>query len=168
MSFLWGTFFSFSTVSLIIYLCCLKFACLQPLCLYVQVQILYSDIIVNFFISLKFQGGKFFGKGKEGMPNMAIMGDLQGALDQECKKNKQLQEQLDRLRSENFTQANERKILLFIIWKKWLIIRLSLSDDNSFWVTSKLRNHSLLYVIKPKLTASFSKSSENVNNFCII
>ncbi|XP_053375258.1 citron Rho-interacting kinase-like [Mercenaria mercenaria] len=55
----------------------------------------------------KKKGGKFFGKGKEGMANLPIMGDMQGALDQECKKNKQLQEQLDRLRGENFAQANE-------------------------------------------------------------
>jgi hypothetical protein len=70
-----------------------------------------------------FQGGKFFGKGKEGMPNMAIMGDLQGALDQECKKSKQLQEQMDRLRSENFAQANECKVFFSYHTKylKWIV-----------------------------------------------
>jgi len=38
-----------------------------------------------------------------------MMGDFQNMMDVEAKKNKQLQEQLDRLRGENFSQANECK-----------------------------------------------------------
>ncbi|KAL4223686.1 hypothetical protein ACF0H5_017154 [Mactra antiquata] len=66
-------------------------------------QDLWQDSVSN----KKKKGGKIFGKGKDGIPNLPIMGDLQSALDNECKKNRQLQEQIDRLRNENFTQANE-------------------------------------------------------------
>lgn len=54
-----------------------------------------------------YKGGKLFGKLKDGSLPLPVMGDLHAAFDQECKKNKQLQEQLDRLRNENFVQANE-------------------------------------------------------------
>ena len=62
------------------------------------------------------QGSKRFGstKGKEGHPIPGIplqWTDLQTALEQEQKKTAKLQEQLDRLREENFAQANECKTL---------------------------------------------------------
>ncbi|WAR01902.1 CTRO-like protein, partial [Mya arenaria] len=55
------------------------------------------------------QGGKFFAKsgGKDAMGTLPVMGDLQTILDNELKKSRQLQEQLDRLRAENYKQANE-------------------------------------------------------------
>ncbi|XP_076434884.1 uncharacterized protein LOC143274829 [Babylonia areolata] len=61
----------------------------------------------------KKKGGKRFGstKSKEGgppVPGLPLQWtDLQTALEQEQKKTAKLQEQLDRLREENFTQANE-------------------------------------------------------------
>ena len=60
--------------------------------------------------TLIFQGGKLFGKGKE-FPNIPVVEDLQAALDSECKRSKQLQEQVDRLRADNFQQANDCKYL---------------------------------------------------------
>ncbi|CAC5384644.1 CIT [Mytilus coruscus] len=53
--------------------------------------------------------GKLFGnKGKDTIsPVMNVCGDLQAALDQERKKNARLQEQNERLRQENYSQAND-------------------------------------------------------------
>jgi len=55
------------------------------------------------------QGGKLFGKsgGKEGHGTLPAMGDMQAIMESEAKKSRQLQDQLDRLRAENYTQANE-------------------------------------------------------------
>ncbi|XP_052223336.1 citron Rho-interacting kinase-like isoform X2 [Dreissena polymorpha] len=56
----------------------------------------------------KKKGGKFFSKGgKETLGTLPVMGDMQTALENEAKKSRQLQEQLDRLRSENYAQASE-------------------------------------------------------------
>ncbi|XP_071155729.1 citron rho-interacting kinase-like [Mytilus edulis] len=53
--------------------------------------------------------GKLFGnKGKDTIsPVMNVCGDLQAALDQERKKNARLQEQNERLRQENYSQAQD-------------------------------------------------------------
>ncbi|XP_052800201.1 citron rho-interacting kinase-like isoform X2 [Mya arenaria] len=68
-------------------------------------QELWQDSMAN----KKKKGGKFFAKsgGKDAMGTLPVMGDLQTILDNELKKSRQLQEQLDRLRAENYKQANE-------------------------------------------------------------
>ena len=63
---------------------------------------------------LSLQGGKLFGKNKDGGPASSVLplNDLQTALENERKRSNKLQEQMDRLRAENLKQANECEFIV--------------------------------------------------------
>ncbi|XP_052093573.1 LOW QUALITY PROTEIN: citron Rho-interacting kinase-like [Mytilus californianus] len=107
--------------------------------------------------------GKLFGnKGKDTIsPVMNVCGDLQAALDQERKKNARLQEQNERLRQENYSQANDCKC-----YKVISILRLKgpLTDTITPEVKKAVNLGLLTPSVKRAATMNYNSTHQRMNH----